>query len=430
MCSLLFLRLHAIMSNMTYTETLQYIHSLTRFGIKPGLERVSALCAALGNPQEKLRFIHVAGTNGKGSTCTMLAEICKAAGMKTGLYTSPYVIDFRERMQAGGTMIPKDDLVRLTALVREKADALPDPVTEFEFITALAFLWFDEQKCDVVVLEVGLGGRLDATNVIPPPLTSVITKIAYDHMDVLGNTLTLIAGEKCGIIKPTSPVVTTCEQGNEALEVIKNTAKERNCNLTVPTQNQCVILNSSITGTEAVLDGLPVHVPLLGDHMVRNALTAVATARQLNIPGKAIQAGIAAARIPARMELLSQDPLILLDGGHNPDCARALAHALSKHLPTQKLCAICGMMADKDVAQYLQILKPHISRIIAVQPNNPRALSAAELAAQAKQLGYEKTTPAASLKEALQAAEYPLLICGSFYLAGEVRAYLSSSAYC
>jgi len=403
---------------------LEYIHSLERFGMKPGLERVRLLCRELSNPEQKLRFIHVAGTNGKGSTCTMLAQICAAAGMKTGLYTSPYVMEFRERMQVNGTMIPEDDLCRLTEQLRRASESFLEPVTEFEFVTALAFAWFYEQKCDIVVLEVGLGGRLDATNVIPPPLCSVITKIAYDHMDVLGNTLTKIAGEKCGIIKPRSPVVTTCEQQPEALAVIKTTASERGCTLTVPTIEQCEVISSNITGSEVMLDGLAVHVPLLGEHMCRNALTAVVAARRIGLPDEAIQAGIATTRIPARMELLRVEPLILLDGGHNPDCARALSNVLQMHLPGEKLCAVCGMMADKDVTAYLRILQPHIGHLITCVPQNSRALSAHDLAVHARMVGYENITPATSVEQALQAVEYPLLICGSFYLAGEIRGFL------
>ncbi|MCL2195549.1 MAG: Mur ligase family protein, partial [Oscillospiraceae bacterium] len=273
--------------------------------------------------------------------------------------------------------------------------------------------------CDVVVLEVGLGGRLDATNVIAPPWVSVITKIAYDHMDVLGDTLTLIAGEKCGIIKPTSPVVTTCEQGEEALVVIRRIAQERGCTLTEARMSDCEIVQSAITGSRAKLAGLDVHVPLLGEHMCRNALTAVVTARQIGLPDEAIAAGIAAARIPARMEILSAEPLVILDGGHNPDCATALANALAQHLPGQRVTAVCGMMADKDVAAYLQLLRPHIGRLITVQPENPRAISADELAAQARALGYDDVQPAGSLEEAL--GHSPTLICGSFYLAGDAR---------
>jgi len=412
---------------MDYTQALQYIRSLGRFGIKPGLERVRLLCQVLGNPQNKLNFIHVAGTNGKGSTCAMLANICKAAGRKTGLYTSPYVIEYRECMQIDGEMISEADFGRWVETLRDSAVTLPEPVTEYEFITAMAFAWFCEQGCDVVVLEVGMGGRWDATNVIPAPLCSVITKISYDHMEYLGNTLAKIAGEKCGIIKPGCPVITTCEQPEEALTVIQSTAKLQGCKLTIAEETQCEIISSDIAGSEVFWAGLHVHVPLLGQHMCRNALTAILTARLLNLPDKAIQAGIAATRIPARMELLSLEPLVLLDGGHNPDCAQALAAALAEHLSEQRLCAICGIMADKDAAAYLRILRPYINHLITCQPGNPRAYAANALAAIAREVGYENVTPAASVAEALRAAEHPLLICGSFYLAGEVRVHFSSA---
>jgi len=402
---------------MIYAQAIEYIHSLERFGIRPGLGRVSALCGALGNPQDKLNYIHVAGTNGKGSTATMLSEICVAAGMKTGLYISPYVTEFRERMQINGAMILEDDLCRWTETLVNTSK----PATEFEFVTALAFAWFAEQGCDIVVLEVGLGGRFDATNVIKAPLCSVITKISLDHTGILGDTLTRIAGEKCGIIKPGCPVVTTCEQPEEALAVIRATAAQQGCELTIPEASQCEIIASDITGSEAVLDGLRVRVPLSGRHMCRNALTAVHTARLLGLPDGAIQAGIANARMPARIEPLSREPLVLLDGGHNPDGAAALAAALAEYLPGQRLCAVCGMMADKDVTEYLRILRPHIHRIITCRPGNPRALSADALAELAREAGYENVTPAASVGQALRMAEYPLLICGSFYLAGEVR---------
>lgn len=406
---------------MNYPEALRYIHSLERFGVKPGLERVRWLCRALGDPQDKLRgVVHVAGTNGKGSTATMLAETCAAAGRKTALYTSPYVIDFRERMQINHKMIPEGDLCRWTETLRGIAAASPEPVTEFEFITALAFAWFEEQRCDSVVLEVGLGGRFDATNIIRAPLCSVITKISLDHTQVLGDTLAQIAREKCGIIKPGCPVVTACEQPEEALAVIRATARARGCELIIPREDECEMISSDITGSEAILAGLRVRVPLIGRHMCKNALTAVRAARLLGLPDAAIQAGIASTRMPARMEVLSREPLILLDGGHNPDGAQALAAALGEYLPGQRLCAVCGMMADKDVAEYLRVLQPYISGYIACQPNNLRALPADHLAQLARNAGYENVTAAGSPEEALRLAAYPLLICGSFYLAGEI----------
>ena len=413
---------------MTYQNALNYVHSLERFGILPGLERVRLLCEALGNPQKQLQFVHVAGTNGKGSACTMMAEVLRASGKRVGLYTSPYVIDFRERMQVNGEMIPREDVARLTQKLRE----IPVEATEFEFITAMAFAWFAEQNCDVVVLEVGLGGRYDATNIINKPLCSVIMKIAMDHTQVLGDTIEAIAAEKCGIIKPGCPVITTCEQPPEALRVIEETVRRHGCALHVPEISECEIIEFTIFGTRAVLTDIPVSVPLIGAHMCRNALTVVRAAKVLGIPDKAIQKGIERAKMPARMEILSREPLIILDGGHNPDGARALAAALQELLPGQRFTAVCGMMADKNVAEFLQAMQPVVGEWITCRPQNPRAMTAEELAALLQTSG-QKATAAGSAQGALQlltqmglpGKDRPVLICGSFYLAGEVRGYFA-----
>jgi len=394
----------------------------------PGLERVRLLCEALGNPQEQLQFIHVAGTNGKGSACTMMSEVLRAAGKRVGLYTSPYVLDFRERMQVNGAMIPREDICRLTRRLRE----IPIEATEFEFITAMAFAWFAEQNCDIVVLEVGLGGRYDATNIISQPLCSVIMKIAMDHTQVLGDTIEEIAAEKCGIIKPGCPVITTCEQPPEALRVIEETARRHGCELHVPAHSECEIVESTIFGTRAILADIPAWVPLIGPHMCRNALTVVRAAQVLGIPVKAIQQGIERVKMPARMEILSNEPLVILDGGHNPDGARALAAALMELLPAQRFTAVCGMMADKNIAEFLQALRPVVGEWITCRPQNARAMPAEELAALARVSG-QKATAAGSVQDALQllaqmglpAKDGAVLICGSFYLAGEVRGYFT-----
>jgi len=409
---------------VTYQQALQHIHSLERFGIQPGLGRVRFLCEALGNPQDKLRFIHVAGTNGKGSTCAMLAEIFRAAGYRTGLYTSPYVNDFRERMQINGSMIPEDDLCRLTQCLRK----ISVEITEFEFVTAMALVWFAEQNCDIVVLEVGLGGRLDATNIIRAPLCCVITKIAMDHMHILGNSIEKIAYEKCGIIKPGSPVVTTCEQQPKALRVIQKTAREHGCALTVPEVSECDILDISIMGSRTILAGLPVRVPLLGLHMARNALTAVKAAQVLGIHSEAILEGIERVTMPARMEVLSSEPLVILDGGHNPDGARALAATLTELLPGRRFTAICGMMADKNIPEFLEELWPVAGDWITCRPNNPRSIPAEELAARIQAMG-QKAIAAGSVQDALRLAGHAkfVLICGSFYLAGEARALIKAA---
>ena len=415
---------------MTYQDALIYVHSLERFGIMPGLERVRLLCEALGNPQEKLQFVHVAGTNGKGSACTMMAEVLRASGKRVGLYTSPYVLDFRERMQVNGEMIPQEDVARLTQRLR----GIPVEATEFEFITAMAFAWFAEQNCDAVVLEVGLGGRYDATNIITKPLCSVIMKIAMDHTQVLGDTIEKIAAEKCGIIKPGCPVITTCEQPPEALRVIEETVRRQGCALHVPAPGECEIAEATIFGTLAILAGLPVRVPLIGPHMCRNALAVVRAAKVLGIPDEAVQQGIERAKMPARMEILSREPLVILDGGHNPDGARALAATLQELLPGQRFTAVCGMMADKNVAEFLQAMQSVVGEWITCRPQNPRAMPAEELAALVRNHGQkagQKATAAGTAQDALQllaqmglpAEDCPVLICGSFYLAGEVRKY-------
>ena len=401
------MRLLRKIKTMTYEQALQYIHSLHRFGVKPGLERIAALCTALGSPQERLRCVHVAGTNGKGSACAMLAGIAMAAGMKTGLYTSPYVFEFRERMRIDGEMIPEEDLCRWTQILKDIAEALPEPVTEFEFNTALAFAWFAEQGCELVVLEVGLGGRWDATNLIKAPLCSVIMKVALDHTEFLGDTLAKIAAEKCGIVKPGFPVVCTCGQDAEALDVIEKTCEVRNSPLLVAHEAECEVLRSSLAGSECVLAGLPVRVPLAGRHMCQNALAAVKTARLLGFSDEAIQIGISRVSMPGRMQVLSARPLVLFDGGHNADCARALAAALEEYCPGQRFRALCGMMADKDVQEYLRILRPHIGHFIACGLDNPRALSAEALAEYARAAGMENITIVSTPEEASRLVIYP-----------------------
>ncbi|MDR2647399.1 MAG: bifunctional folylpolyglutamate synthase/dihydrofolate synthase [Oscillospiraceae bacterium] len=413
-----------------FTQALAYVHSLERFGIQPGLERITKICAALGNPQRALRVVHVAGTNGKGSTCAMIASIAQTAGLRTGLFTSPYVIDFRERCQLNGKMIPKTDFAALTWEVKSACSAHGIAVTEFEFITALAFLYFARQNCDLVVLEVGLGGRFDATNVIETPELCVITKISLDHTQILGGTIDAIAREKSGIIKQGVPVVTSAEQPDSALEIIKSRADM--CAAPLKTAKQPKILQSTLLGGDADFDGLRVHVPFLGDHMICNAAMAVLAGQMLGFSPQAIQSGIAAAKMPARQEVLRQNPLILLDGGHNEDGARALRNTFAAHIKTPCLM-LCGMMADKNADAYLANLPSAVSRLIACTPNVPRAMPAADLAQRANRVfahTHAIDSPADALAFALnlqQKSNEPLLICGSFYLAGELRKLLNGS---
>lgn len=411
-----------------YDETLRSIHALERFGVKPGLARITALCHALGDPQKTLRFIHVAGTNGKGSTSVMLANICKEAGYKTGLYVSPYVLDFRERIQISGEMIPKERLVQVFDRVREAAETLPDndKATEFEYITAAALLFYREENCDVVVLETGLGGRLDATNVIDCPLVNVLVSISLDHTAVLGDTLAAIAREKCGTLKAGGVCVTYPFQPPEAMAVIRETAKEKGVSLRIPNADEVVIEREDISGTDAVIGGIPLHVPMLGRHMVCNACAVVDAARALNGRGLSItdaniRDGIARSVMPARMQIVRERPLVLMDGGHNEGCALALRDAVLRFLPDRRIVGVCGLMADKAYETYLSVVAPLFASVVTVRPDNPRALSAEALCDAAKPYCAD-CTAAATFADAARIAlrkagdDGVVIACGSFYM--------------
>ncbi len=419
---------------MTYEEALGKISSLLRFGMKPGLERIEKLLLLLGNPQDGLKFVHVAGTNGKGSTCTLIASVLRKSKYKTGLFTSPYVTDFCERMQINGEMIPHSDLALLVEktfpLVEQMAQN-GEVITEFEFITAIALQWFAQNECDIVVLEVGLGGRLDATNVIKTPLVSVITSISLDHTAILGDTVEQIAYEKCGIIKEDGVTVCYPDQPPQALAVIRQTAAARHNRFVLADLHSVTQLSANITGTGLEYRGLLVNLPFIGEHQVKNAVTALAVLEVLKEEGYSIadhsfEAGFSSASFPARLEVLSMSPLVLLDGAHNPDGTAALAAAIKKYLTGRKLVAVMGMLADKDVTAATKNLAGLFSRVVTLAPANPRAMSAQELAAHWKSLGTEAYI-GSSIDVALQNAfdfaggDGAVVICGSLYLAGEVR---------
>lgn len=419
---------------MTYEEALDRISSLLRFGMKPGLERIRKLLSLLGNPQDTLKFVHVAGTNGKGSTCALIASVLKKSRYKTGLFTSPYVTDFCERMQINGEMIPHEELAELVEktypLVEQMAQN-GEEITEFEFITAIAMQWFAQKKCDIVVLEVGLGGRLDATNVIQTPLVSVITSISLDHTAILGDTVEKIAYEKCGIIKDGGITVCYPEQPPEALEVIRRTAQERRNRFILADMNSVTQLSANISGTGLEYRGLLVSLPFLGDHQVRNAVTALAALEVLKENGirvtdHSIESGFSSASFPARLEVLSYAPAVMLDGAHNPGGTAALASAVKRYLNGRKVIAIMGMLADKDVTASLNNLSGLFSHVITLTPPNPRAMSAEKLAARWSELGTQSQAVNHvddAINKALEMAgnNGAVVICGSLYLAGEVR---------
>lgn len=402
---------------MNYSEALDYIHSLGNFSLPAGLDRITAVLERLLNPQNSFHAIHIAGTNGKGSTAAMLAEVLKTAGYKTAFFTSPYIIDFRERIQINGEYIPKEDLASLADTVK----AVGIELTEFEFITAVAFLYFSEQRCDIAVVEAGLGGRLDATNTLNNVIASVITKIGLDHTAILGDTIEQIAAEKCGIIK-SAPLITIIRQDKKALDVIK---KHTNT-LIIPEEDRLEILKSDLSGNEFLYKGKRYKTALLGDYQIENALTVIETldACEIDISYEDVALGIENTRFPARMESF-MDGRIILDGAHNPDGAEALSAVLAREKGPKT--AIIGMMRDKDIKTVLKQTLVYFDRVITVRAAcMPRAVSAEELCELASEFCKEASA-AQDYKSALSLAtssEDRVFIFGSLYLASGIRPLL------
>lgn len=417
---------------MTYSKALSYIHSRLKFGIHPGLERIKALLERLGNPHEKLKFIHVAGTNGKGSVCAMISESVSCAGYKTGLFMSPYIVDFCERIQIDGQPIPQTELAELTrrfAVILDELEKKDICVTEFELLTAMAFQYFYEKECDIAVVETGLGGLLDSTNVINP-LISTLTSISFDHMDILGNSLEEIALQKAGIIKNKSVTVSYPEQPLDALAVIMRKSAQEDSLLLIPSMSGVKILHQDIFGSEIEYDGIKIKIAMCGQGQVANALTAIQTCRALNEKGFKIDddhiaRGIARVRLPARIQPLNKKPLIILDGSHNPGGIKALKSALESYISAENIIVIMGIMRDKEYDVMLKEIASAADVFIAVTPNNERALDAGALAAMAEKycensLSFDDVPRA--VREALNMAgeNDAIIICGSLYLAGEV----------
>lgn len=417
---------------MDYAKALDYIHSLSKFGSKPGLDRVSRLVSLAGNPQKDLKFIHIAGTSGKGSTASFCASILKEAGYKVGLYTSPYVIDFRERFQINGSVIEKEEFCslveRLIPLV-EEINRGGEVITEFEFNTALGFLYFKEQKCDIVCLEVGMGGRFDATNVIESPLVSIITSIGLDHVDFLGDTIDKIAFEKCGIIKEGCPTVSYPMQKEAAKEVIAEVCRQRCSALSVPPLDDLSDVKLSVSSAEFVFEGENYRVNMAGEHQIYNAITAITAVKSLskfgfNVDCESIKRGIKAVSCPARLEVINKKPLIIIDGAHNADKVKALYSFVKQF--SGKIISVCGMLRDKDYTLAAELISPLCKSIVTVTPDNPRALPAEELREVLSPYCTDCTS-APSVSEGAKLAfsklsEGDVLLCwGSLYIAGEVR---------
>ncbi len=420
---------------MTFCEALDYIHSLLKFGIHPGLSRMDTLLQILGNPHKNIKCVHVAGTNGKGSTSTAISNVLIEAGYNVGLYTSPYVTDFLERVQYNGKPIDKELFSQCVEIIKPEIEKMSEDgaqITEFEALTATAFLCFSKLNVDVLVLEVGLGGRLDATNVIPTPLVNVITSLSLDHTGVLGDTIEQIATEKCGTIKPNGTLVCSYNQPESAMNVI-NTICDEKCNsVIVPDKSSVSIKSQDIFGTNFIYNKQEYHISMSGAHQVQNMTTVIEAVNVLknkgyNITEQNINDGIKKTILPARVEVISKKPLVILDGGHNEDGAKAFYNAVKECFDSnKKLFVIAGMMNDKAVEDSLKPLISKADTFVAVTPENPRAMKAGILGEIAKKYCHNVTlcdnaNSSLDLIKSEITENDMLFVVGSLYLAGEVR---------
>ena len=418
---------------MTAEEAIQFIHEKLWQGTKPGLERTRVLLSKLDDPQKRLRFIHIAGTNGKGSTAAMLAAILQSAGLKTGLYTSPYIADFGERMRIDGVPISNGELASLTERCVPFVRRMADRPTEFELVTAIALAFFADNGCEVVVLETGMGGRLDSTNVIDAPLCAVITNIGLDHTRELGDSVEKIAAEKAGIIKNHRPTI-VYELPENINAVLAARCRKTDSTLTRADFAAIKPISDSRAGqvfSYKTFENL--RLPLLGAHQLKNAAVALETvdvlrAQGLAVTDAAVRCGLQNTVWPARFEIISEKPFFVVDGGHNPQCAETVAENLLRYFPDMKRVILFGVLSDKDFMGQAGILNTAAHAFVTLTPPNPRALSASALNDRLKVFGKPVlvgTSIEDGIRKALELATGSGVVCsvGSLYSAGPVRAY-------
>ena len=412
-------------------EAINYIHSVCWKGSIPGLSRTQNLLALMGNPHNDLKYVHIAGTNGKGSTAAMTASILQKAGYRVGLYTSPYIYRFNERMQVNGEPITDKELVDITAWVRPLAQSMEESPTEFELVSCIAFEYFKRNACDIVVLEVGMGGALDSTNVIPAPEVAVITNIGLDHTEVLGNTVEEIAKTKSGIFKPGCDAV--IYRGAPSVEAVF----EQEC-----AAKDIPLHKADFDGLELIdhsLEGQTFHcgarknirLPLLGDHQLHNASVVLSVADALiargwNITEENIYDGIASVSWPGRFDIVNKDPLFIIDGGHNPQCIEALVKNIQDYLADKSVIALTGVLADKDYADMYKPVMELVKEFVCITPPNPRKLDANLLAQYLREAG-ATATPCDSIADGVRTAmekagNNGVVLCfGSLYTIGTIR---------
>ena len=420
---------------MTVEQALAYIHSVCWKGSVPGLGRTLELLEKMGNPHKDLKYVHIAGTNGKGSTAAMTASILRKAGYRTGLYTSPYIYQFGERIQINGEMISDEDLVEITEYIKPLADSMAESPTEFELVCCIAFEYYKRKKCDIVVTEVGMGGEFDATNVIPCPEVAVITNIGLDHTDVLGKTVEEIALTKSGIMKEGGHAV--IYRGAPSVEaVFEKVCAEKKVSLKKANFEGLQLKSHDLF--EQVFDCgeyKDLHLPLLGDHQLHNASVVLAVAETLqekgwNISRENIYEGIRDVSWPGRFDIVSRDPLFIIDGGHNPQCLEALVKNIQDYLTGRRVIALTGVLADKDYGDMYKPVMPLIEQFVCVTPPNPRRLPAEELAQHLQNAGAAATAcediPAGVRKAMELAGDDGVVLCfGSLYTIGDIRNALS-----
>ena len=416
---------------MNLNEALAYIHGLYRKGSIPGLHRMQEMMEKMGNPQKKLKFIHIAGTNGKGSTAAMTASILTKAGYKTGLFTSPFIYRFHERMQICGEQISDEDVVAMVEYTKGFAETMEDITTEFEFVTCMAMEYFARQQCDIVVLEVGMGGLIDATNIIDTPEVAVVTNIGLDHTDFLGDTLEKIAANKAGIFKEGGHAVVY--RGTPGVEAVyEQICAQKNISLRKADFDSIQLISHGLEGQvfscgsrkELVL-------PLLGDHQLHNASVVLSIADTLidlgwNITEAHIRDGIRDVSWPGRFDIVSRNPLFIIDGGHNPQCIDALVKNIADYLAGTRLIALVGVLADKDYGEMFRPVMEYVTEFVCVTPDNPRKLPAAELAEHLHRAGAQAVACATVAEGVAKAKELAgtdgaVLCFGSLYTIGDIK---------
>ncbi|OJV66070.1 MAG: hypothetical protein BGO41_09070 [Clostridiales bacterium 38-18] len=421
---------------MTYEAALAFIHDTYKFGSKLGLDNIKLLMSRLGDPQKKLKFVHIAGTNGKGSTSAFTHSVLVEAGYRVGLYTSPFIETFNERMRVNHTLISESALAKHTEKVKEQIDEMVkegyNHPTEFEVVTAIAMLYFLDEACDVVVLEVGLGGRLDATNVIDTPLVSVITPLALDHIEYLGDTIELIAYEKSGIIKSNGTTV-SYPQMESALSVISEKCQNENNDLVITDLNQLAITKSTFGALEMTYKGQPYSLSLFAPYQAQNAAMAIEIIDVLkrkygfSISEVQLSEGLRKAKWIGRLEIISSDPFVIIDGAHNLHGILGLVESLKMLKGDLDVVGIVGILKDKDVLGMLDEITPYLKGVVTTKPDNPRALNESALSDAFREHGtpvlYENESIKACVDWVLEHAKPNTLYLGfgSLYMIGEIR---------